>query len=99
MRGFELFYSGVVRHLTTKERKNGDGSKQWLEHVLTMEHLSNDGPPVLTTFKLSKKAVTGGCFDKLKQFIGKEVKFASFIQNRVYNGKLYEDFYFTGFSG
>lgn len=95
MKGFELFYSGIVRHLSSKERKNGDGTKQWIEHILTMEHKSQDGPPVLTTFKLSKTAVKRGHFDTLKNLIGKEIKFISYIQNRVYNGKLYEDYYFT----
>lgn len=97
MKGFELFYSGVVRHLGQMQRFNRDKSKQWVEHILTMEHQSPSGSPVLTTFKLSKAAIKGGCIDKLMQMMGQEVRFSSFVQNRVYNGKVYEDFYFTGF--
>lgn len=97
MKGFELFYSGVVRHLGQIERETKDKATKWVEHVLTMEHISHGGSPVLTKFKISKEAIKNGYLEKLEKFIGKDVKFSSFIKSRVYNDKIYEDFYFTGF--
>lgn len=97
MKGFELFYSGVIRHLGQVERLTKDKTSKWVEHILTMEHASHDGSPVLTKFKLSKEAIKNGYLEKLKTLVGKDLKITSFVKSRVYNEKIYEDFYFTGF--
>lgn len=93
--GFRTVYKGIVRGLRAIPRNNPDKSKEWIENMLDMEHISRDGRPIIQEFKLSKAANDAQMFDKLKQLVGKVVSFETVSQQRIWNNRIYTDYYFV----
>lgn len=93
--GFHTTYTGTVRNVVAVEKSNADKSKRWIENQLAMEHFSTDGMPVIVQFRLSKAAMDADLFSKLKGLVGKHIRFTCTSQERIYNNRIYKDFYFS----
>ncbi len=94
--GFTTEYVGLLRNVRASERSNQDNTKRWTEHYMDMEHLSQEGKPILTEFRISKAALDAGMFSKLQGLTGSVIRFDVYSQERVYKDRIYKTYYFTG---
>lgn len=93
--GFNTTYRGTLREVVAKERSNNANTKTWVENLVICEHISNDGVPIITSFKLSRAAMDAGMFSKLQSLKGKDIAFAVTSKHRAWDGKVYTDHFFS----
>ena len=91
--GFEMTFTGKVRGVIDKKAgPKNEPSKQWDEHYFCVE-----GDNFNThQFKLKKDDVEKNIMETLEKMEGQVVQFKCSQSHRVWNEKVYTEYYFQG---
>ena len=93
-----LTYQGLVKGIKTVERFNKNTGETWNEYYLGLSSPKAggyEGEQIIQDFKITKKQNQNNLADYYKGLIGKQINVQIYINNRIYNDRIYSDWFLS----